>query len=647
MECGLPEGEQACGEVLDSSRDKAFLAMVEELRKTKFSSDEFVGAVKDRVRLELLCRLLLLARLQLLKPDVTPLDYLLSQLNGGQAFIAAMINNLRGYPDDDIRGVLLELNSHLQPLLQRNENALHETADTKRKDPKPHLLFGFDEANVGYTKVMHGYFKSLEKGQNRGLASPIVQVVSQLAMSVSFSLVVSGTAVSLRTGDSVGSDIGKDRGALHKVFGLLAHNHDPWGLLGEFLDLSECLPDLTLLEGLCGRHRLVSRVVEDLPQHVRVAEGQLKKQDLLELALKGSIKAHTESLKSRLRSALEEGPRTSRDTAKKNAKLMDRMVVAAALFQGRVHYRADEKQDDVSTDFVELGLCGVVREADGGLAWTLTEPFAKACVEEVFQDLRNASPDSVVKLLTLHCTEQLQAVIRTLGCKTTARGLLVEPLEFVPFLGKDYQNKKVGEIPLLERIQERDSTLKLPPWCGEVIFQAKEFGDAVKFSIKKGGESEFLASASAVHRILSPSHGLRPDGVLMLTSLPKRYAFVFGSALYTNQVPTSKRESQERSTQLSLAYYRANGSGVNKNHQSDRTAFESKGLHAPAGCVRLHFLLPSTPEQPPLCEVASSDVVINITSSTMQLLFPAADHKELLELLAYATCTDASDWGCS
>ena len=657
MECGLPEDTQASGEVFDPTRDKPFLDMVSELRQVRVSEEEFIDVAKNRIRVEILARLLLLARLAHDNADVTPTQFLLSQLNGGQTFIAKAVHHLRGYLDTDTQAVMHELNDALKPLLDRNEGAIrqqHQPLSPPSSRPatpaKPRLLFALDEANTGYTKVLYGRFHSLSANQPRGVASPIIQVVSQLNLQVPFSLIVSGTSMSMRRGDSVQSDIGKSRGSLFKVFGM-AHNTSPSWCLSQLINLDGCPLDAEDAESLIGRHRLVARVVEGLPALVASSNGAAK-QAILKSAVKASVHAHAERLTARLRAVLREGPNVVQDTVKKNAKLLDKMVVASALFQGRVRFPPGEQ--DTDTDFVELGLCGTKEEFQGALSWTLAEPFAKTCVQDVLKD---ECADSLLKALTLHATKDLENVIAALGKKTTARGLLVEPLEFIPFLGKDYQDKAVSQIPLLQGIKKLHPDLNFPAWCNTVQFKATRYGNADSLGIKD--ECKFLASEVAIGTIFSPSNVLRPDGVLMLSQPPGHCAVTFGSALYTTKVSKAKEESQERSTQLALGYFLADGSSVNKRHKQDRESFEASKLHEPAGCLRIHFLLPRAAEDVNLCQVAhipsagskrkhtasAEDVVVNITSAHMPLLFPVEQHEPLLRLLAYATSTTPAEWG--
>lgn len=362
------------------------------------------------------------------------------------------------------------------------------------------------------------------------------------------------------------------------------------------------------------------------------------KADILAAAIEDSVNAHSQRLKERIRAVLtiNETRGVNRDTVKKNFDLLDKMVVASALFQGRVRFLApaENAKDDITTDFVELGLCGTVRDTDGGLAWTLAEPFAYTCVQDVFAEFK-----SPVDSIILRATQDLASVLLSLGRTTTARGLLVEPLEFAPFLGTDYQNKLVSEIPLLVQ------THGLPKWCYQTKFGAKRYGNGETLVITN--EREFLASAEAVGIILSPSNEMRPDGVLMLEQPPKHTAVVFGSALYTKEVPKTKVNSQELSTQLQLAYFLANGETVNPKRKKERDQFEQFKLHEPAGCLRIHFVLPRPPPNIPLdfCIIDGTDVAVNITSKHMHLLFPEEHHKPLLRLLAHATSTQPSDWG--
>src|SRR5262249_2202314 len=133
---------------------------------------------------------------QIIHPPSVPVVFLLCQLSGGgPAFAAKSVAFLRRRVAalDQLHEVAAVLGSFLLTAM-----------------PNVPILFGLDEADAGYERILPGFFGN-PNGHNRGIASPVIQNVVYLSgAGIPVELIVAGTSLSLRDGKNVVSDFGKE-----------------------------------------------------------------------------------------------------------------------------------------------------------------------------------------------------------------------------------------------------------------------------------------------------------------------------------------------------------------------------------------------------------------------------------------------------
>ena len=96
LECNV-QGGQAVS-VGEMTSDRNFMSMVEDINRMYSSNDTqeiFEMKALQRIQVEILSRLLYLRALFKLKADLTPQEYLLGQLTGGQNTISELVKELK------------------------------------------------------------------------------------------------------------------------------------------------------------------------------------------------------------------------------------------------------------------------------------------------------------------------------------------------------------------------------------------------------------------------------------------------------------------------------------------------------------------------------------------------------------------------
>lgn len=289
MECGKKSAS-----TLDFIQDSNFHTLVDDISMIHddYKGPSFSTAVDFRILVEYCARLLLLLKLSRTSATLTPEQYLLSQLNGGRAFVDRVVELLLRYPYPTVKAILHWVCQEASTFLQAHRQ-------------RQSLVFIIDEANVGYNELCL-FFESSNRKKCRGLVSPILQAINSFPSQLSIQFIISGTKISLSDGDNVKSDIGKlhGRDLVRNIYDFppLENGYDQ---LRSLLDLSaiNLQDNRWFIDALtAARPRLVASVVQNLGNDYKIKELPLKER-VLE-ATRAAVKSHRFRLFERLRDLL-------------------------------------------------------------------------------------------------------------------------------------------------------------------------------------------------------------------------------------------------------------------------------------------------------------------------------------------------------
>jgi len=187
FECVTPGDERQ-----EVTKDRAFLDMAKQLYTTIDWSnvEEARQRVEYRVDVEIVSRLLLLRLLTIKFPQLTPQEFLLSQLNGGSEVISKIVRVLLNESWSDIISIRIDVMSDLQ-----RDVLIGECKN---------LVFAVDEAGLAQ-QFLFDRFKSPKSKDPRGLLTVMVRCL----MPIHASTIYAATNRSLGMGETLQSDIGK------------------------------------------------------------------------------------------------------------------------------------------------------------------------------------------------------------------------------------------------------------------------------------------------------------------------------------------------------------------------------------------------------------------------------------------------------
>ncbi|CAG8751207.1 5581_t:CDS:2, partial [Rhizophagus irregularis] len=226
---------------------------------------------KRLIILEFTARVLYLILLKKKFPGITPRDYLLSQLNGRQECIASIRNELRlfGCDFDDLISIISSALKHLKDKLPGQKS----------------LIFAIDESNVASNKLFSGYFRNINNNP-RGLLTPMIEILRLFEISI----VIAGTAFTLKQGSNIQRDIGKGSKAKYIINFNTTDSKGVEAYIMRYLELSDCkIDDIEDSKYLVGRPRLMARLIKEIINAEKVS--QENKQMVLEYAVNKTVQS--------------------------------------------------------------------------------------------------------------------------------------------------------------------------------------------------------------------------------------------------------------------------------------------------------------------------------------------------------------------
>jgi hypothetical protein len=458
------------------------------------------------------------------------------------------------------------------------------------------------------------------------------------------SIVISGTSFSLSQGESVLSDIGKGvtNEYLDEFGSFTIKNVESY--LESLLELSDC--DFTSIKEfkcLAGRPRFASRLVMEI---IRV-EGKCgeteSKQNVLKIAIKATIKAISERLKSTLEKFIEVANNGSDSHGWKNT--MDALFIGCQFFGG---YVTRHEVDDREIKLIDSGIAHLLENNKRSLV--IDEPLAVEVVKTVLLPIYKKPGEALLQKLTAelkrkatnvsdtskgHTWQYLaQAKLMSLNCRTVA--------DFVHTIYDD----DIFEIGGIRKTN-------LPEWTNKAIINIKSYGDLEKLSWQlrdKFGKFEddvefiemLLGNPTNRKYMLDPSIIMRPDGVYIGNNIYHNddyWTLLFSAKMYGSSFSGKDINHDKRTTEWKYAYYE---DGESENtHQIKKHVIKgrldtvrNKYIHQ--GSIRIHFILPGLAkskyksEDRGGCRVEGDDVIMYIDQNLLNKYFQNSHYVDVI-----------------
>ncbi|CAG8599176.1 3171_t:CDS:2 [Funneliformis mosseae] len=361
---------------------------------------------KRLIILEFTARILHLIILKKKFPDITPRDYLLSQLNGGQQSIETIRDELRllRLAFDDLKSIITSALRFLKIELPGQKS----------------LIFAIDESNIASNKLFSGYFININQ-HPRGLLTPIIEILRLFKISI----VISGTAFSLKQGSDIQSDIGKGNEAKYITNFNTTNSKDVEAYIMHYLDLSGCEIDkIVNSKYLVGRPRLVACLVKEI---IDAENPQESKHVVLETAVNKTVQLVKNGMTCHLEKLATEA------YEKENLRNVALRKILMTLF---INCR---EIDDDSAKLVDCGIASLTSDKYKKF-WQVKEPLAIETVKLVLH-FQYKSP---TELLINKLFEELRHSVDYDDNSNTSKGIMWQ--YFVIGRLMDFKNKTVFDF---------------------------------------------------------------------------------------------------------------------------------------------------------------------------------------------------------
>ncbi|KAK3817647.1 MAG: hypothetical protein J3Q66DRAFT_298758 [Benniella sp.] len=545
----------------------------------------------ERIRIEILARLLFLQLLLDNNPGLEPRQFFLEQTNGGAATIRKLVVKLKEYSKGTIQLMLDKTQAKVRVVLQRRQLG---------------LVIALDEAQLAETGILANKFISpsaLSKGETlfdskgqiqqcfrRGFLTPLSATLSEIQAT----LVILGTSLTLQNADHVSSAIAKETNFIKITDFPRFNEEDVNKMISNLVDMSDCDIPPAKRRRLCGRARFTINVVQHL---VATGSNDDDKQAILNKAVDGALDA--------IKSQLRDGVRTilKSDKTGEAAHLLARMILAYEMNGGKISFPSNEQ-----SDYVDKALCKLRLESDR-VHYVMDEPLVVEVVEE---ELKAVSKDHAF----LVYMKQLHGIIATLGAKSSPKGNALEPL--IRRSLQRFNGFKLVDLPFLQGME-------LPKWCDDLKLQIDEVNTANGFGYTGGVAADlaFLA-ACPPGKMLIPSSGTRPDGLWFFPDT--RYAGSLAVKFFSGEVPQDDHKSNKTSSDIRACFLKADGT-VNKNLANIRRDFARSTTSKLKGTLRIHLEFPHVKNFEPVPHVlrnsatGAEDVMVYINCSNMNTFF--------------------------
>jgi len=280
-----------------------------------------------------------------------------------------------------------------------------------------------------------------------------------------------------------------------------------------------------------------------------------------------------------------------------------------------------------------VGICQLVEIAEDSFGWKLAEPLAIRVVKEVVLYFRLSN-----KVVLDIAIKGLFDIMQLLGSKASEKGKVAEILTAAQIL-QSWNGKTLANIGVITHNIEKSC---VPMWMSNVVFTASKYGTSQQFGFANDLQViESIKNGSLKQNVLLlPENQMRPDMLWLHFQDNKWFAVVVSQKLYSSVIDEETFQQNESSTDLSLVYYKADGTEINKNfqskceqfHQITDEAFRSDPTKL-GGVLRVHVLLPSVAKSCNVLDLAAdTQVTVHITKDNVQSLFPDLNFRQLLSL---------------
>ncbi|CAB4381252.1 unnamed protein product [Rhizophagus irregularis] len=571
---------------------------------------------KRLIILEFTARVLYLILLKKKFPGITPRDYLLSQLNGGQECIASIRNELRlfGCDFDDLISIISSALRHLKDKLPGQKS----------------LIFAIDESNVASNKLFSGYFRNINNNP-RGLLTPMIEILRLFEISI----VIAGTAFTLKQGSNIQSDIGKGSKAKYIINFNTTDSKGVEAYIMRYLELSDCkIDDIEDSKYLVGRPCLMARLIKEIINAEKVS--QENKQMVLEYAVNKTVQSIKNDMMDHLEVIVNKAYEKEDWENAELRKILMTLFINCWFFDG---YVSKSEIDDDSAKLVDCGIASLKSDKDEKF-WQVKEPLAIDVVKIVLRSRYNKPTEPLIEKL-------LYELRQSAYYSNTSKGFIWEYLVIGRLM--DFNGKTVSEF--VNEIYGDDQP-HMPDWAGEAIIDIESYGDLKMLSrldakLKDDVDviESLLYESKFSKYMFKPGHLVRPDGIYIRKLDRVTYwTLLISAKMYTDKLSGTDVNDDQRSANWNLLYHKKNGEANPKCYKKkERLNDVCHKDFTCKGSLRIHYIFPgvakectSNQSEPSIrggCYTENNDIIMYIDEELLEHYFKKEDVGILKKIL--------------
>jgi hypothetical protein len=559
--CSLYSGPQEkTPSDVETTRDKVFPRLCSSIRAKVHSMwpDDRKGAraEADRLILADICsRLLFVARVFQEYPQITPEEFLLLQLNGGQDIILSYWKAVSEEATTDIKAVLDEAFNILFPM--------------KR------MRFAIDEAQIAaplFSAKSDFHFLHEERiDEARGLLYKYCLFVDEYVSPAQ--LIVAGTDMTADTAAQLPTDLGKDFGS-PIVFPVLKKK-DVQVRLRRVLNMTDLdWNKVKNLGQLVGRCRWCATLVHELASRAEKSCDPHKKTQILDECIETCIEAVVKTMVSRLTQYLW----------KDQEKILERMFAVFTLFTKPLkglNFLFDARSVDL---MLKYGLGQLLKKTEEGHSVALDDYVTRTVVLRIGEIFKWSAADEIAKEIMNRYTTQTRASLGISFQMVVAAALC----EF-----KGTISQLVQAVIACEPLNENMDVL--PDWATQASLSATRY---IEYdSDIEARQCLYSNNKLGLDTLIQPDDRMRPDLVGILTGGPHddaSFALAVSAKLRMKPLSGNDRTDDLASTCLHQAYLPKPSARAGKVYEPDSkwlTVHDPIKNYTRGRCLRLHVVL--------------------------------------------------------
>lgn len=486
----------------------------------------------------ILARVLHLKRLLNLYPNLSPMQFLLSQLNGSSEeisqFVVRCLDHMANFSSERI------------------DNILSVLLEEIRKSREIPVEIAIDEASI-IAQEFPNTFLSPNKKQ-RGLLTIFGQC---LRLSYFDRVFFAGTGLSLSDSEILASSLlMKNEEKSFYQFPINNTIDDVWNDLSRCVDLTGCeavKENINLMNKIVGRKRLFAVTVRYLSQY-RYDKNDINKKEILEKVINRVYEEAKKEIVIRLDSVYEES--SSKTFKNQLLKTVERFICAYYLTGGKIETTSQ-------IDFLDMAIAQPEKVKNPNTYYYRMNEYlaTDTCLE--FYKKKKQPIQALLSLFVSH----LDIAVELMSKKTTTKGNVFELLVGVQMF--QYNGLKWSQLPFLpDEIKEKMSWLSIPRMNISRLNTSKALGfrndhEAIQTVIDaKDGDSIFLLCC----------FDMGPDLLLVTKQNNRIYSMVFAVKFYTNIIANNVTEKNFRTSNLGSVYHNKYGE-VNSRRTEEHNQF--------------------------------------------------------------------------